>query len=263
MNINARRNDWTHTMRLSFPVTFAAYQLLILTCCLSTVRSGEPSWPQPRMNVPDKLVYSSDFSESGKIDTTKWQARQGTRWEIIDGVLRGKQSSPEFQAKKDHHKGLEPRIKSLITPRDFIAKFSFRFIDGEETSLLPLVEFGHHNVRLKFSTTGVRLLADSESVLLAETKAIKRESGVWYHVVAERKGDEFLIQFLDGPTLYAKHASLAIPLANASDGLGIAGTRFGVLEIDNVELWSITSTQLKSWESTRDQILTANPVRLK
>ena len=203
---------------------------------------------QPIMNVVADVVYQSTFSKAGAVDKTIWQKRQGTEWTIGEGVLLGEQSTAEYQAKREHHYGYEPRIKSLKTPRQFIARFSVRFAGGEETSLLPLIEFGHHNARLHLSKTGTVMLADHEQVQLVKTGAVKLESDRWYHVLAERQADELVVQFAGGPTLYAKHKSLAMPVADDTDGLGIAGTRRGTVEIDNVTLWSIKAgRKAKGW----------------
>lgn len=243
------------------------------TLCIGSTCQGEEVDPlgglRPIMNVPSEVIYQSDFNGLGKakstgtktpataIDKMSWQPRQSTRWSVVDGLLRGEQSTAEFQAQREHHHGYEPRIKSLTTPRQFIAAFSVRFNDGDETNLVPLIEFGHHNVRLKFSKTGVVLLADHEQIQLAKTQQVQLKSGRWYHLLAERQADEFVVQFAGGPTLYAKHKSLAIPVADNSDGLGIAGTRRGTVEIDNVTLWSIKSNaKAKEWNATV-KILTA------
>ncbi len=240
-------------MKLTLPILLSFISIVAIhSRCFSQERKGQESTGleslNPVMNVANEVAYQSDFESAKKIDKTIWQKRQGTQWEIVDGVLRGEQSTPEYQAKKADHKGFDPRIKSLKTPRDFIAKFSLRFIGGSETNLLPIIEFGHHNVRLKFSESGTVMLADHEQVQLAKSETLKLESGRWYHVLAERQGDEFVVQFADGPTFYAKHESLAIPVADDSDGLGIAGTRKGTVEIDNVTLWSIkATTKAKGW----------------
>ncbi|MFK8113169.1 MAG: hypothetical protein AB8B91_13255 [Rubripirellula sp.] len=223
-------------------------------CLVATADEHRTNALRPIMNVPDEQVYASDFSVAGPLDKSVWQIRQGTRWKVADGVLRGQQSSAEYQAQKADHKGFDPRIKSLQTPRQFIAKFSVRFLEGEETNLLPIIEFGHHNVRLKFSETGVVMLADHEAVQLAETQEVSLNRGVWHHVLAERRGDQFIVQFADGPTLYAKHKSLAIPIADQSDGLGIAGTRKGFVEIDNVTLWSIKPEAAAGWQAARAKL---------
>ena len=240
------------TTRFFLSMVFA----VVLTSTSMAEEPGGLESLNPIMNVPDKIAYQSKFAVARKLDKQQWQKRQGTQWEIADGVLRGEQSPKEYQAKKADHKGFDPRIKSLKTPRQFIAKFSVRFIGGEETNLLPIVEFGHHNVRLKFSETGVVMLADHESVQLARSKDIQLESGRWYHILAERSGDEFVVQIAGGPTLYAKHKSLAIPVADDADGLGIAGTRRGSVEIDNVSLWSIKREHASTWRATRSRLPT-------
>ena len=93
---------------------------------LGLVAADSPNDLQPLMAVSDQVVLQDDFSETHPLKKGVWQARQGTRWEITDGVLRGQQSSPEYQAKKKDHFGYEPRLSIPVTPPEFIAKFSFR-----------------------------------------------------------------------------------------------------------------------------------------
>ncbi len=255
-----------------FHSTIEKHVIRITTILLFCFAAGSSSTGQeyanslrPLMNIPATRVFASDFSIPGKLDKSAWQARQGTQWKVVDGVLRGEQSSAEYQAKKADHKGYDPRIKSLKTPRQFIAKFSVRFIGGQETNLLPIFEFGHHNVRLKFGKSGLVMLADHETVQLFETDEVKLESGRWYHVMAERNADEFVVQFEGGPTLYAKHTSVAMPVADDADGLGIAGTRKGVVEIDNVQLWNVEENISPKWASIRERLprSVAKPVAKK
>jgi hypothetical protein len=52
---------------------------------------------------------------------------------------------------KTHHRGLEPRLSIPATPPECVAQFSICFLDGEETTIVPFVDFGHHIVRLRFS----------------------------------------------------------------------------------------------------------------
>jgi hypothetical protein len=212
--------------------------------------------------VPDQIVLQDDFSKSRPLDKKAWAKRQGTQWAVEDGVLRGKPSTPEFQASKKDHQGLEPRLSAPITPAQFIAKFSVRFVGGSETAIVPFVEFGHHVCRLRFTKNGAELLADGESTKVAESKDLKVEPGKWLHVLAEMKGNEFVIQFDGGPTLYAKHACFAKPVPSGGNGLGLAGPKDGIVELDNVTLWSIKPDAQPSWASKRDALPKFAPVTL-
>lgn len=219
---------------------------------------------QPLMVEASKIVYQSDFSEPEDLKKAGWKLRQGTRWDIKDGILRGQPSSPEFQAKKAHHKGLEPRISASMTPAEFVASFSVRFLDGEQTAIVPFVEFGHHIVRLRFSESeGLALLADYESLKLAEAPGFRFEPERWYHVLVELKGDEFVAQFKDGPTLYAKHDCFSEPAPSGGTGLGVAGPRGGLAELDNVILWDVKPKVLSSWESTKKEFPQFQPVKVR
>ncbi len=219
----------------------------------------------PVMVVPDGIVFQSDFSESKSLNKKKWSRRQGTQWSITDGVLRGKPSTAEYQAKKADHKGYEARISAPMTPPQFVAKFSIRFIDGAETKIVPFIEFGHHVCRIKFSEKGgLQLLADHETMLVAEAEDFRFEPGKWMHVLAEMKGDEFVIQIAGGPTLYAKHPSFAVPASGKGNGLGVAGPKGGKVEIDDLTLWTIKpGSEQDTWADQRGSFSKFEPVQVK
>ncbi|MEM8954172.1 MAG: hypothetical protein AAGD22_08485 [Verrucomicrobiota bacterium] len=99
---------------------------------------------EPLMVVPGTEVYASDFSEAGAVDKEDWIPGQGTRWEITDGVPRGRPSSAGYQAWKSDHRRLEARTSVPKTPQELLMAFSIRFLDGEETGIVPFVEIGHH-----------------------------------------------------------------------------------------------------------------------
>jgi len=216
---------------------------------------------KPIMAVPADVVLNTDFSKSAPLAKGMWLRRQGTRWAIEDGVLRGRPSSAEFQAARSHHQGLEPRLSVPLTPRQFVARFSLRFQQGAENAIVPFVEFGHHVCRLKFSQQGLSLLADSETVRLAEAKDFRYRPGRWYHCLAELKNDEFVVQFLNGPTLYARHTCFAEPVSSGGRGLGVAGPRNGLVEIDNLTLWKIRGQAHPDWPKRRASMPVFQPVR--
>src|ERR1041384_2461431 len=208
----------------------------------------------PLLAVPDKVVLKDDFSRAAPLNKEHWGPRQGTRWAIEDGVLRGRPSSMEDQAKRKEHKGYERRISAPVTPSQFIAEFSVRFSGGSETAIVPFIEFGHHVCRVRLSKAGTDVVADGDSTRVAEAKDFKYEPGKWYHVLAEMKGNEFVIQFAGGPTLYAKHPCFTKPAASGGNGLGLAGPKDGLAEIDNVTIWSVKADPQPGWAAARTKL---------
>jgi len=215
--------------------------------------------------VMGEAVLATDFEKPVyQLPKSTWQARQGTRWKIAGGVLQGIPSSAEFQAEKSHHRGLEPRLSIPVTPAECVARFSVRFLEGEETTIVPFVEFGHHIVRLRFSKTeGVSLLVDYESLKVAEDKTFLYEPGEWIRIAAALKGDEFVIQVNEGPLLYAKHPVIAEPAPGGGSGLGVAGTRGGTVEIDNLTIWSAKEEAAPGWEKQRAEIPKMEAVQVR
>ncbi|WP_395749016.1 hypothetical protein [Prosthecobacter sp.] len=231
--------------------------LLALVLTLSSATAADL---KPLMAQPDQVVLQDDFSKAGPLEKTRWGPRQGTQWVIADGVLLGKPSSAEYRAKRKDHFGYEPRISSPATPAQCIAQFSVRFSGGSETPIAPFIELGHHICRLHLTKNGVEMLADHESVKVAEAREFKFEPGKWYHVMAELKGEEAVVQFADGPTLYAKHAIFAKPVESGGNGLGIAGPKDGSVELDNVTLWSVKAEEQVSWAAKRVTLPKLEPV---
>lgn len=194
------------------------------------------------MNIPGKVVYKNDFSESFKIKGSGWKPNQATQWKVDDGTLKGKESTKENQAKKDHHKGLEPRITYPVLPDKCIIKMSFKLNKGTETVKAPFLELNHHVIRMRIRTGFIDLVADYETLQVAKAD-FNWQDGKWYEVLAERNGEEFVIQIQDGPTLYASHPTFTDKAPSGSDGLGICGKKAGYVEVDNVTIWESTEKQ--------------------
>ena len=74
--------------------------------------------------------------------------------------------------------------------------------------------------------------------------------------LAEIKGDELVVQFANGPTLYGKHESFT----GKKDGFGVAGTKGGTVELDNVTVWSVKTDVNPQWEKTRAALPKFEPV---
>jgi hypothetical protein len=218
---------------------------------------------KPLLAVPKAVVYESNFAKSSQLKKTEWQPRQGTRWAVEEGVLRGRPSSAEYQASKTDHKGLEPRVAVPITPSEFVLQASVRFKDGQETAIVPFIEFTHHKVRVQFTKSAVIVLADHESVKLADTKELKYEPGKWYSFLAELKGEEFVIQFADGPRLFATHKCFTEKATAGAEGFGVAGPRGGIVELDRVKIWDIGPAKQPAWEKERMLFPEFKPVVVK
>jgi hypothetical protein len=224
--------------------------LLFIVLAAARIAAADSNTLKPLLAVPDQVILREDFATAKPLEKGKFTARQGTRWTIADGVLRGIPSSAEFQAKKKDHFGYEPRLSIPACPQEFIIQFDVRFIGGRPTAITPFVEFGHHIARIAWAGAGAKLVVDSESVQLAAAPEFKIEDGKWYHALGEIKGDEIVVQFAGGPTLYGKHASLA----GQKDGFGVAGAKGGTVELDNITVWSVKPETNPRWANTRAKL---------
>lgn len=237
---------------------------LLIALCIPVLAQGENEL-QPIMVQLGEPVLMTDFeTATDKLDRSTFQQRQATRWKISDGVLNGLPSTSENQAKKSHHRGLEARLSLPVTPAECAARFSIRFLEGEETTIVPFVEFGHHIIRLRFSQSdGVSLLADYESLKVAEDRDYLYSPGEWIHLFAELKENQFVIQIQDGPTLFAEHPVISQPAPSGGTGLGIAGTRSGSVEVDNLTIWEIKSAPNPDWQSRREEFPAFEPIQVR
>lgn len=213
---------------------------------------------KPLMAVPGDLVFEQDF-EAGQLSKEQWTARQKTRWEVANDVLTGIPSTPETQAARPHHKGLEPRGSAGLTPMNFVAKLSIRYFGDESTAATPFIEFGHHNCRVQFSAEeGAFLLVESESKKVAWSENFTFQPGKWYHILAEMVDDEFVFQIEGGPTFYTRNAAFSKAKEHA---VGVAGFRKGKIEIDNFSIWNAKQgAQQNGWEQKKAAIPAFEPV---
>lgn len=229
--------------------------------------------PSPRWLVPDQIIFADDFSlPRGEIKLDRrnapdapWQPNQGTQWEVIDGVLRGRASSPEFQASRPHHKGIHPRIVLTKTPEAYILRFSMRLLDGipfeagRRRSVSPFIEIGHHVCRVAWDVNGGALLADGETMQLAADKDFKLVPGKWETVLIERRDDEVLVQFADGPVFHGKHPSYV----TEPYFVMLAGLKAGTMEIDDVTIWSLKPGTQPGWDAFRATLPQQQPLILR
>ncbi len=234
---------------------FTASCLGFLAICLSADRVNAEEALRPLMIQTDQILLSSEFDEAGPLDKSTWTARQKTQWETRDGVLHGEPSTKEYQESRKDHRGFEPRVstKKELVPADFAVAFSFRLNSGDQSKLGAFFELGHHIARVSMQAETTVMLTDHESVTLDEAPDFHVETGKWYHVLAEVKGSEFVVQFQDGPTLYGKNDTVA----EAKDGFGLCGLKLGTMDVDGVTIWSAKAESQPGWEAARANLAKA------
>lgn len=239
--------------------TLLPASLILLTGCAFAL-AAEPTALRPLLAIPDKVLLQDDYTTAKPLPKGVYAKRQGTQWAIEDGVLRGQPSTPEFQAKQKDHSGYEPRLSIPACPQDFIIQFDVRFLGGQPTGLTPHIEIGHHMARLTWANGGeAKLTADHESILLANAPGFKIEPDRWYRALAEIKGEEFVIQFAEGPTIYGSHPTFA----GEKTGFGVAGNRGGKVELDNITVWAVKPALQPEWAKTRAALPQTRPVAIE
>lgn len=227
----------------------------------------------PLWLLPDRKIFVDDFSEARELKALPakspavgaWNPNQGTRWKVEGGVLKGEASSAEFQASHDTHKGVHPRIVLTKTPSDYVLKFSLRIVDGQpyvadqRRSVPPFIEIGHHICRVTWGVNGAMLLADGDTLQLDCAPDFKLEPGKWYVVMVERRADEVVVRFQDGPTFHGKHPTYRSDL----HAVMLGGLEAGHLELDDVTVWSIKPGEQPGWADWLAQHPAPKEVRLK
>ncbi len=228
------------------------YSLLLV----HSVSAADANPLTPIMASPGKVHLEMDFDKDFVIKRGDklFALGQGTQWEAKDGMLVGKQSKPEYQAKKkaegNGHLGTAPRLQFPDSPKDVILKYSFKIVGGKGTKLLPIIEAGHHLRRVYFGAEGSEILVDHEKVSVAKNDFVL-EDDQWYHVMVEIKGNEFLVRFQDGPSLYGNHPGIGAEFENYN--IGITATDKGTMYIDNMTIWHAGAIQ-EDWEATRSKL---------
>lgn len=212
---------------------------------------------EPVLAQPGKIHLKMDFNQDFTVKKGHkfFALGQQTTWQAKDGMLVGTESSPAYQAKKkaqgNGHLGTAPRLQFPYSPKDIILKYSFKIVGGKKTKLLPMIEAGHHVRRIYFGEDGSRILVEHEKTTIAEDDFVLKLDK-WHHVMLEIKGNEFLVRFQDGPTLYGNHPGVGETFANYN--VGITGTNKGTVYIDNMTIWHAAAIRV-DWAETKKHIV--------
>ncbi|MBL8993769.1 MAG: hypothetical protein JNM63_10535, partial [Spirochaetia bacterium] len=136
---------------------------------------------------------------------------------------------------------------------------SFRFVNGTFTGQTPLIELGHHITRVQWTTNGARLLTDHDGLDVARAPTFKLQTNQWYKALAEVRGEEVLFRFDGGPTLYGSHPSIR----GDKHDFGIAGLKGGLVELDDITVWSVKSNaSAPGWDKVKDALPKDKPIEL-
>lgn len=182
------------------------------------------------------LVYSDDFD--GELNLDFWEIRQNSTWKIEDGILKGSQSSKEFQAKKiaqgdKAHAGFKPVIWLNQVPAEFVCTMRLRYSGEGAHPKFPLLDLGHHFHTISFgkAETKLTILKNKEIV---NVPAPILHLGEWAEVKIELKKGTILFT-IDGKT--HRFESDLIDMADQRQ-IDFKGLDLGTCEIDWVRVWS-------------------------
>ena len=211
---------------------------LIFSLLFSLALSASLLWAddyQSELFDSTKLVYEDDFS-SGKINLDHWQVRQGSTWEIKDGILTGGPSPKEYQDKKiaagdKAHAGFKPVMWLEKVPENLVVQFRLRYDAKDYDKKFPLIDVGHHVNTISFA-------ADSTTLTLKKNqKTIKLDEAIlplnqWVDVVIELKKGALLLKIDDKKHLFED------PLIDMVDQqqIDFKGVDFGGIRIDKVTI---------------------------
>lgn len=233
--------------------------LLSASLLFHSVSNAESNLLEPVLANPGKVHLKMDFNEDFVVKRGHefFTLGQGTTWRADGGMLVGTESSPEYQAKKkaqgNGHLGTAPRLQFPNSPKDVILKYSFKIVGGQKTKLLPMIEAGHHLRRIYFGETESRILVDHEKTTIAKSDFVL-QTDQWYHVMLEIKGNEFLVRFQDGPTIFGTDPGVGAEFENYN--IGITATNKGTIYIDNMTIWHAGEIQ-ESWATKKAKLVDA------
>jgi hypothetical protein len=220
------------TIRFPFLSLFVA---LITVALPSHLRAGGADY-EPELFKSVKLVYEDNF-DGGTLNKEFWEVRQGTTWEIKDGVLKGSPSSKEFQDKKiaagdRAHAGFKPVIWFKKVPENFVCAMRVRYDGNAYQRGFPLLDLGHHIHTLTFSEKATTLTIRKN----VETKAVEQPLfalNQWHDVIIELKKGTILLsidgkmhRFESGNIDMTGHAQIDFKALND-----------GTCQIDSMRLW--------------------------
>ena len=211
----------------------ALLSLATLLCTLAS--AAEPAY-KPELFQRVELVHE-DLFDKGPLNTAFWEVRQGSTWEVKDGVLHGSPAPKEYQDKKiaandRAHAGLKPVMWLKQLPENFVCTMRVRYDGKDYMRGFPLLDVGHHIHTLTFSAKATTLTIKKD-VQKVEVPAPLFSLNTWHDVAIELKKGTLLLS-IDG----VKHRfeSPNIDMTGHSQ-IDFKALDHGTCQIDNVRIW--------------------------
>jgi len=208
--------------------------LLMLLCLKPSLRADTPAY-QPELFQSTQLVYEDSFE--GTLNTEVWEVRQSSTWTIQEGVLKGSQSSKEFQekmvAKGDKaHAGFKPVIWLKKVPENFVCTLRLRYDGAAYGKGFPLIDLGHHIHTLTFSekATTLTLKKDVEKLVIEAPLFSLNE---WHDVAIELKKGSLILS-IDGKKHRFESANIDM---TGQAQIDFKALDLGTCQIDHIKLW--------------------------
>ncbi|MDG2129552.1 MAG: hypothetical protein P8K08_16250 [Fuerstiella sp.] len=204
----------------------------------------------PVISRPGELIFADDFDVADI--RSEWVPLHGTRWEIVDGTLRGEPSTKEYQREQTAkgnkgHSGGTPSSRLMVPTDDGIVLFRFKLTNG-----LKGAHFGFNDGTFKSGTGHVcRLTATSHQGLTLQkdrnaklkgdqdetltTSGFNLRPNTWYWMMLEVVGNQMVAQVSGGPVLRARHARIDRPKGQ----INLPTRGGGVIFYDHVRVWKV------------------------
>lgn len=219
---------------MSLPVRQLSVAVILSALALCASLQGEDEKSKSDLFEKTTLVYEDDFD--GELNLDFWEIRQNSTWKIEDGILKGSQSSKEFQAKKiaagdKAHAGFKTVIWLKQVPENFVCEMRVRYSADKHHARFPIFDVGHHihTIHLGETATSLTILKDKEKIQIEKPLMPLNE---WADVVIELK--KGVIHFTVNGEKHVFESEL-IDMAGHSQ-IDFKGIDLGTCEIDHIKI---------------------------
>jgi hypothetical protein len=227
----------------SFLMNSISQRRFALTCfCFVAIgfncfgASAEELQPKSELFQDLKLVYQDNF-DGAQINAEFWEVRQNTTWKIENGILKGSQSSKEFQNQRiaagdKAHAGLKPVIWLKKVPENFVCQMRVRYDATAYQNGFPLLDLGHHIHTLTFSEKATTLTIKKD----ADKQVVENplfSLNQWHMVLIELKKGKLRFQVDEIQHLFeSQHIDMT-----GQAQIDFKAVDLGTCQIDSIALW--------------------------